>query len=105
MKRFAVLTVTALSLAFGAEALAQQIAIEVAPAQRTVIKEYVVKEKVKPITFKEKIVVGTALPAEVQLLPAPTAWGPTFTKYQYVYHDNHVVLVEPTSRKVIQIID
>ena len=39
------------------------------------------------------------------VLPVPTGWGPTLTKYNYVYHDNHVVLVEPSSRKVVQIID
>jgi hypothetical protein len=27
------------------------------------------------------------------------------SKYSYVYHDNHVVMVEPSSRKVVQIID
>jgi hypothetical protein len=104
MKRFAVLA-AALSVAFGAQAWAQQVAVEIAPPMRTTIKEYVVKEKVKPITYKEKIAVGTALPAEVKLSPVPTAWGPSLTKYNYVYHDNHVVLVEPSSRKVIQIIE
>jgi hypothetical protein len=105
MKRFGIVTATALSVVFGAQALAQQIAVEVAPDQRTKIKEYVVKEKVRPITVKEKIGVGVTLPTEVPLLPVPTVWGPTFTKYNYVYHDNHVVLVEPSSRKVVQIID
>ena len=105
MKRFAVVAATALSVAFGAQALAQQIAVEVAPDTRTTIKEYVVKEKIRPVTVKEKVAVGVTLPAEVQLQPAPTAWGPSVSKYHYIYADNHVVLVEPTSRKVVQIID
>ena len=105
MKRLAVVAATAMSVAFGAQALAQQVAVEIAPATRTTIKEYVVKEKIEPVTVKEQIVVGTALPAEIQLRPAPTAWGPTFSTYHYVYSNNNVVLVEPSSRKVVQIID
>ena len=105
MKRFAVVTATALSLAFGAQALAQQIAVEVAPDTRTTIKEYVVKEKIRPVTVKEKVAVGATLPTEVQLQPAPQVWGPSVSKYHYIYSDNHVVLVEPSSRKVVQIIE
>ena len=106
MNRFAVVAATALSVTFGAQqVLAQQVAVEIAPPTRTTIKEYVVKEKVKPVTIKEQVTVGTALPAGISLLPVPTVWGPTLTKYHYVYHNNHVVLVEPANRKVVQIID
>ena len=105
MNRIAVMAVTALSVAFGAQALAQQVAVEIAPPMRTTIKEYVVKEKVKPVTIQEQVAVGTALPTGVEFHPVPTAWGPNLTNYHYVYHDNRVVLVEPTSRKVVQIID
>jgi hypothetical protein len=84
---------------------AQTATIEIAPDQRTRIKEYVVKEKVRPVTVKERISVGATLPADVELVAVPETWGPSVSKYRYVYHDNHVVLVEPSSRKVIQIID
>ena len=105
MKRFAVVAATALSVAFGAQALGQQVAVEIAPDTRATIKQYVVKEKVRPVTLKERAAVGVALPTDVQLMPVPTAWGPSVSKYQYIYSDNHVVLVEPASRKVVQIID
>jgi hypothetical protein len=105
MNRFTVVAATVLSVAFGAQALAQQVSIEVAPPMRTSIKEYVVKEKIAPVTIKEKVAVGAALPSEVAFLPVPTTWGPDLVKYHYVYHDNRVVLVEPTSRKVVHIID
>jgi hypothetical protein len=105
MKPLAVVSATVLSVALGTQALAQQIAVEVAPADRTTIKEYVVKEKIHPVTVKERVVVGGTLPADVQLAPAPPAWGPSVSKYHYIYNDNHVVLVEPSSRKVVQIID
>ena len=105
MKRYVLSTATALTIAFGAQALAQSVSVEIAPEQRTRIKEYVVKEKVRPVTVKERVTVGATLPTEVQLQPAPSAWGPSVSKYHYIYHDNHVVLVEPSSRKVVQIID
>ena len=68
MKRFAV-AATVLSVAFGAQALAQQIAVEVAPDTRTTIKEYVVKEKIRPVTVKERVGVGVAVPTDIQLTP------------------------------------
>ena len=102
MNRFAVVAATALSVAFAAQALAQ-VAVEIAPPVRTQIKEYVVKENVQPVT--ETVSVGVALPVGINLLPVPTVWGPTLTQYNYVYHDNHVVLVEPTSRKVVHIVE
>ena len=79
--------------------------VTIAPEQRTKIKTYVTEKKVKPITVKEKITVGATLPADVELLAVPADWGPDVVKYRYVYWDNHVALVEPSSRKIVQIID
>jgi len=67
--------------------------------------EHITSRVKRPEAIKEKVTVGAALPVGIDLLPVPTAWGPTLTKYNYVYHDNRVVLVEPADRKVIQIID
>jgi Protein of unknown function (DUF1236) len=79
--------------------------IVVAPEQRTVIKEYVVKERIAPLQVQERIVVGTRLPADVELRTVPSNWGPNFSKYRYVYSDDRVFLVEPSNRTVIQVID
>jgi hypothetical protein len=96
----------AVAVLAGSEILsAQTTTIEIAPEQRTRIKEYVVKEKVKPVTVKERVSVGATLPADVELVAVPETWGPSVSKYRYVYSDNHVVLVEPSSRRVVQIID
>lgn len=105
MKRELFAGVTALVTVLGANAIAQSVAVEIAPEERTRIKEYVVKEKVRPVTVKERISVGATLPAEVELRAVPSTWGASVSKYRYVYHDNHVVLVEPSSRRVVQIID
>jgi hypothetical protein len=79
--------------------------IIVEPEQRTVIKEYVVKERVAPVRVKERISVGARLPADVELRSVPTTWGPKLSKYRYVYSDDHVYLVEPSNRTVVQVID
>ena len=105
MKRYVLATATALAIAFGAQAVAQSVTVEIAPEQRTRIKEYVVKEKVRPFVMKERVTVGATLPADVELQTVPADWGPSVTKYRYVYHDNHVVLVEPSNRRIVQIIE
>ncbi|MBX9824467.1 MAG: DUF1236 domain-containing protein [Xanthobacteraceae bacterium] len=105
MKLYVLATATALTITFGAQALAQSVSVEIAPEQRTRIKEYVVKEKVRPSIVKERVTVGATLPADVELQSIPADWGPSVARYRYVYHDNHVVLVEPSSRRVVQIID
>ncbi|MGE5773706.1 MAG: DUF1236 domain-containing protein [Hyphomicrobiales bacterium] len=95
----------------GAQAFGQGVVvgpadiIVVEPEQRTIIKEYVVKEKLAPVRVKERIAVGTRVPADVELRAAPSAWGPKFSKYRYVYSDDHIYLVEPSNRTVIQVID
>jgi Protein of unknown function (DUF1236) len=99
------LLATTVALFVAGSALAQSVSMTISPEERTRIKEYVVKEKVRPVTIKERVAVGATLPADVELAPVPGTWGPTFTKYRYVYSDNRVMLVEPDSRRVVQVID
>jgi hypothetical protein len=75
------------------------------PAQRTHIREYVVKEKVPSVTFKEKYTVGKRLPADVELRTVPADWGPSVSKYRYVHSDNHVYFVEPSTREIVTVIE
>ena len=64
-------------------------------------KEYVVKERVAPVTIRERVAVGATIPAGVELRAVPDTWGPSVSRYRYVYHDDNVVLVDPSSRRVI----
>jgi hypothetical protein len=105
MKPTLIAGIAALVVVTGSEAFAQSAVVEIAPEQRTRIKEYVVKERVRPVTIEDRVTVGATLPAEVQLTPVPPVWGPTFVKYRYIYTDDRVVLVEPSSRRVVQIIE
>ena len=79
--------------------------IVVAPEQRTAIKEYITKEKVRAHKLPARVTVGATLPADVELAPVPETWGPAFRSYRYVYTGDDVVLVEPSSRRVVHVID
>ena len=105
LKQTLIASVAFLTVMAGSQALAQPAVIEVAPEQRTVIREYVVKKKVRPVTIKSKVVVGSPLPADVEIVEVPSEWGPAFRKYRYVYWDDRVVLVNPSDRRVVHIID
>jgi hypothetical protein len=80
-------------------------AVVVSPEQRTTIKEYVVKEKIRPHRLQSRVTVGATLPADVELAPVPETWGPTFRSYRYIYTGDDVVLVDPSSRRVVDVID
>ena len=99
MKRFMIIATATL---ISSDAFTQ---VELAPEQRTKIKQYVTTQKVAPVTVKEKVSVGATLPADVRLSPVPADWGPTVSKYQYIYSDNHVYFVEPSTRKVVTVVD
>lgn len=101
----AIIAASVLTLAIAGAAVAQTTAIELDPSQRTQIKEYVVKQKVKPVELKERITVGATVPQTVVLSDAPAAWGAPVAKYKYVYSGSNVYLVDPSSRKVVQVIE
>ena len=79
--------------------------VRIEPEYRTRIKSYVTEHKIRPVTTKEKIVVGARVPADVELEAVPADWGPTVTKYRYVYSGDRVMLVDPGTRTVVQEID
>lgn len=115
MKRTLLAGLTALALATPASAQTTVVTpapgpsagatVTIAPEQRTRIKQYVVQQKVRPVQVKERVTVGAVLPAEVEFAAVPSDWGPELGRYRYVYTNDHVVLVEPSSRRVIQIIE
>ena len=106
-KPFHILAAAALLAGFAVPAIAQSVGVTVgvAPDDRTRIKEYVVKQHVAPVTIKERIAIGARLPADVELRSVPSDWGPSVAKYRYVYSDDRVYLVEPSSREVVQVIE
>jgi Protein of unknown function (DUF1236) len=76
--------------------------VQIEPEYRTKIRTYVTEHKIRPVTTKEKIVVGGRVPSEVELEAVPSDWGPSLTRYRYVYSGDRVMLVEPDTRTVVQ---
>ena len=116
MKRGLIVAAAAAAIALGATntSFAQGVGVQVGPvgagisfepAQRTRIKEYVVKERVAPVTVRERITVGSKLPADVELRTVPADWGPSVAKYRYIHSDNRIYFVEPSTREVVTVID
>jgi hypothetical protein len=80
-------------------------AVQIEPEYRTKIKTYVTEKKLRPITTTEQIVVGTSVPANIELQAVPSDWGPSLTKYRYVYSNDRVMFVDPDSRRVVYELD
>ncbi|MHC4046559.1 Protein of unknown function [Bradyrhizobium shewense] len=80
-------------------------AVQIEPEYRTKIRTYVTEHKVRPVQTREKIVVGQPVPREVELEAVPADWGPSLTRYRYVYSGERVMLVDPSTRTVVQEID
>ncbi|WP_314949427.1 DUF1236 domain-containing protein [Bradyrhizobium cosmicum] len=113
MKKLFLLSAAALLISTGAFAQSTVVtttgtghaAVQIEPQYRTKIKSYITEHRVRPVTTKEKIVVGAAVPSDVELEAVPAEWGPSLTKYRYVYSGDRVMLVDPGSRTVVQEID
>ena len=114
MKRTLISIAAGAVLALGASSasFAQGVGVQVgpigagisfAPEQRTRIKEYVVKERVAPV--RERVTIGARLPAEVELRAVPSEWGPSVSRYRYVYSGDRVYFVDPASREVVHELD
>ena len=74
------------------------------PAWRTEMKEYVVKEHRAPMAPPAgfNVTVGAPLPPAVELYPFPTT--APYGKYRYSVIGKETVVVDPTDRKVIEVI-
>jgi len=115
MKRTLIVAAAMATLVLNAPAVfAQGVGVQVgpvgagitfAPEQRTRVREYVTRERVAPVTVKERIAVGTRLPADVELRSVPADWGPSVSKYRYVYSNDRVYFVEPSTREIIYEVD
>ena len=94
--------VSGLFLLAGAGIAAAQTAVVIQPEQETVIREYVQKQSLVSIDLSGvELNVGTALPAEVELhaLDVPDV------SYRYVVIGGRTVLVDPSTREIVHIIN
>lgn len=76
----------------------------IAYEQRPAFREYVVRERVPTYTIPERVIVGSTLPDDgVTYYDVPQQFGAT--PYRYTVVNGETVLVEPRSRRIMQVLD
>jgi hypothetical protein len=76
----------------------------IAVAQRPAFREYIVRERVPTYTIPERVIVGGVLPDDgVTTYDVPQTFG--VTPYRYTVVNGRTVLVEPRSRRIVQVIE
>jgi Protein of unknown function (DUF1236) len=76
----------------------------IAADQRPAFREYIVRERVPDYTISERVTVGRVLPeAGVTYYDVPQTFGAT--PYRYTVVNGRTVLVEPRSRRIVQVIE
>jgi len=107
MKR--TITASALALTFLAGSALAQVAttttttrtVELSPEQRTVVQQYVVKDTHPSIAVQGfDVRAGAVLPPNVAFYEVPNV-----ERYRYTYVNNHRVLVDPSTRAVVEVIE
>jgi hypothetical protein len=72
--------------------------------QRPAFREYIVRERVPNFTISERVIVGGVLPeVGVTYYDVPQTYGST--PYRYTVVNGQTVLVEPRSRRIVQVVD
>jgi hypothetical protein len=83
-------------------------ALQLSVAQKTAIFQSVTKEKVKsPPPANAQLSIGAQVPSTIELYPLPAnvvSQVPAAKQYKYTVAQNQVVLVDPASMKVVDII-
>lgn len=109
MNRFTFAGVGAIALLAGGYAFAQDDAtLTIAPEHEKIIRDYVVKEHVRPVNVGEDFAVGATVPDTVELAPVPEqiySTAPEVKKYRYFYWKDRVVFVDPDSRRIVDVIN
>jgi hypothetical protein len=72
--------------------------------QRPAFREYVIRQQVPPFTMTDRVVVGGVLPeVGITYYDVPQKFGAT--TYRYTVVNGQTVLVEPRSRRIVQVVE
>jgi hypothetical protein len=72
--------------------------------QRPAFREYVVRERVPTFTVPDRVTVGGVLPeAGITYYDVPQTYATT--PYRYTVVNGQTVLVEPRSRRIVQVVE
>jgi hypothetical protein len=68
------------------------------------VKQYVVREKRPSVRVTERVTVGEELPSSVEVYSVPEDVG-VRTEYRYTVVNDRTVLVDPKTRRIVQVIE
>jgi Protein of unknown function (DUF1236) len=72
--------------------------------QRPAFREYIVRERVPTYTIPERVIVGAVLPeAGITVYDVPQTFGST--PYRYTVVNGQTVLIEPRTRRIVQVVE
>ena len=76
----------------------------IAVEQRPAFREYIIRERVPNYTIPDRVIVGGVLPETgVTYYDVPQTFG--VTPYRYTVVNGRTVLVEPRSRRIVQVVE
>jgi Protein of unknown function (DUF1236) len=76
----------------------------IAVEQRPAFREYIVRERVPTYTIPDRVIVGGILPeAGITTYDVPQTYGST--PYRYTVVNGQTVLVEPHTRRIVQVVE
>ena len=79
-------------------------AAEIAADQRSAFREYIIRERVPNYTIPDRVVVGGVLPETgVTTYDVPQTFA--VTPYRYTVVNGQTVLVEPRTRRIVQVVE
>jgi uncharacterized protein DUF1236 len=87
----------------------KQASKEIKPEQKTVIKETIVREKIKPERINVQVRVGVAIPRTVVLHALPPTIievYPSYSRYKLVLvDDNTILIIDPVDWTIVDVIE
>jgi hypothetical protein len=91
-------------VARGAPVVVDVDADGIAVDQRPAFRQYIIREHVPDYTIPDRVVVGGVLPeAGVTYYDVPQTFG--MTPYRYTVVNGQTILVEPRTRRIVQVIE
>ncbi|MGZ5874112.1 MAG: DUF1236 domain-containing protein [Bradyrhizobium sp.] len=88
----------------GGGVLVDDDAVGIAVDRRPAFREYIVRERVPNYTIPDRVIVGGVLPETgVTYYDVPQTFG--VTPYRYTVVNGQTVLVEPRTRRIVQVIE
>lgn len=88
----------------GAPVIVDDDADGIAVDQRPAFRQYIIREHVPEFTVPDRVVVGGVLPDNgVTYYDVPQTFG--VTPYRYTVVNGRTILVEPRTRRIVQVVE